>query len=222
MAIRIDQNYLKQSQQQRQYRLRCPECGQKSILAFAAVPDGQAKYVGSSGTATWATRVCPDPACGALIFIVGQDGSEAIIKSFPPESIDFDSTDLPPAVLDAFKEAVECHAHACYQASAIVVRKTLEEVCADRGAAGNNLKTRLENLRGKLLLPKEMFDALHDLRLLGNDAAHVELSDFNAINKEKVEVALDIGKEILKAAYQYKSIMGRLDALKVRASRATG
>jgi hypothetical protein len=89
-----------------------------------------------------------------------------------------------------------------------------EEVCADRQAQGNTLKDRLEDLRGKLLLPKEMFDALHDLRLLGNDAAHVELKDFDAIDRQKVEVALDITKEILKSAYQYKAIMGRLDALK--------
>jgi Domain of unknown function (DUF4145) len=111
----------------------------------------------------WGARVCPDPECGALIFIVSDAHDGSIIESFPPESIDFDSTDLPPAVLGAFKEAVACHAHACYTASVIMVRKTLEEVCADRGASGKNLKERLENLRDKLLLPKEMFNALHDL-----------------------------------------------------------
>lgn len=173
--------------------------------------------MGLGESVVWATRVCPDPECGALIFIVS-DARNSIVESFPPESIDFDSTDLPPAVLETFKEAAACHAHACYKASAIMVRKTLEEVCADREASGNNLRERLENLRGKLPLPPEMFDALHDLRLLGNDAAHIELKDFDAIDKEKVEVALDIGKEILKTAYQYKAIMGRLDALKVRES----
>jgi len=38
-----------------------------------------------------------------------------------------------------------------------------------------------------------MLDALHDLRRLGNDAAHVELKYFDEVDKEKVEVALDIG-----------------------------
>jgi hypothetical protein len=198
-----------------QLRMRCPECGQKSVLDLAAVTDAESTDLHSGSDVFWATRLCPDPECGALIFLVF-DSTGTIRHSYPPESVDFDSSDLPPAVLDAFKEAVECHAHACYKASAIMVRKTLEEVCADRGAEGGNLKERLNALRGKLSLPNEMFDALHDLRLLGNDAAHVELSDFDGIDKEKVEVALDIGKEILKAAYQYKSIMGRLDALKVR------
>jgi hypothetical protein len=222
VSIRIQQANLQQTQQTRQFRVRCPECGQKSILAHAALPDAAAERIGVGYPVVWGVRVCPDAECGALIFIVIDTRNDSIIESFPPESIDFDSTDLPPAVLEAFKEAVECHAHACYKASVIMVRKTLEEVCADREASGNNLKERLENLRGKLLLPPEMFDALHDLRLLGNDAAHIELKDFDAIDKEKVEVALDIGKEILKAAYQYKAIMGRLDALKVRESGEAG
>jgi hypothetical protein len=67
-----------------------------------------------------------------------------------------------------------------------------------------------------------MLDALHDLRLLGNDAAHVELKDFDDVDKEKVEVALDIGKEILKAAYRYKAIMGRLNALELDAENEDG
>ncbi len=213
MSTRISQLDARQSQNISQFRMRCPECGQKAILAAAALPDGESAD-SAGGHVVWAVRVCPDPACGALIFIVA--GESGIRESFPPESIDFDSTDIPSSVLDAFKEAVECHAHACYKASAMMVRKTLEEVCADRGAEGDNLRKKLDDLRGKLSLPNEMFDALHDLRLLGNDAAHVELKDFDSIDKEKVEVALDIGKEILKAAYQYKAIMGRLDALKVR------
>jgi hypothetical protein len=74
----------------------------------------------------WGARLCPDETCGQLIFIVG-DRQGNVIGSFPAESIDFDSTDIPPAVLAAFKEAVDCHAHGSYKASAIMVRKALEE-----------------------------------------------------------------------------------------------
>jgi hypothetical protein len=164
----------------------------------------------------WGWRLCPDDSCGQLIFIVGR-GQSNVVEAYPPESIDFDSTDIPPAVLGAFKEAVECHAHACYKASAIMVRKTLEEVCAERGAEGKNLHERLEALREKVALSKDMLDGLHDLRLLGNDAAHVELKDFDAVDKQEVEVALDIAKEILKTTYQQKRIMGRLNELKAGA-----
>lgn len=195
--------------------MRCPLCRHEATLDplhndFAVPRNNGARIV-------WGARRCPKEDCGALIQVV-IDGD--IVYSHPPETIDFDATDLPEKVLAAFEEAVKCHSQGCYVASAIMVRKTLEEVCADRGALGNNLKARLDDLQGKLLLPKEMFDALHDLRLLGNDAAHVELSDFEAIDAPKIEAALDIGKEILKAAYQYKTLMGKLDALKAQSEAA--
>lgn len=196
--------------------MRCPLCRHEATLD-GLHPDFFVQRIGGAAI-KWGARRCPKADCGALIQVV-IDGD--VIYSYPPETIDFDATDLPESVLAAFEEAVKCHSQGCYVASAIMVRKTLEEVCADRNAQGNSLKTRLDDLQGKLLLPKEMFDALHDLRLLGNDAAHVELSDFDSIDASKIEAALDIGKEILKAAYQYKGLMGKLDALKAQGAKAT-
>jgi hypothetical protein len=55
---------------------------------------------------------------------------------FPPERLDFDPAGIPKPVLDAIEEAVSCHASQCFKASAMMVRKTLEEMCEDRGAGG--------------------------------------------------------------------------------------
>jgi hypothetical protein len=196
--------------------MRCPLCRHEATLDRLH-NDFFVQRIGGSPI-KWGARRCPREDCGALIQVV-IDGD--VIYSYPPETIDFDATDLPESVLAAFEEAIKCHSQGCYVATAIMVRKTLEEVCADRNAEGNSLKARLDDLQGKLLLPREMFDALHDLRLLGNDAAHVELSDFDSIDAPKIEAALDIGKEILKSAYQYKRLMGKLDALKGQDAKAT-
>jgi hypothetical protein len=212
LMVRIQNSY-SQSQRARPIKMRCPSCGQKSILSQVGFQDMDGFVHESPHEVFWGFRLCPDDTCGQLIFIVGRGQSE-VVESFPAETIDFDSTDIPELVLAAFREAVECHAHGCYKASAIMVRKTLEEVCAERGAAGKNLHERLEALRAKVALSKPMLDALHDLRLLGNDAAHVELKDFDAVDKKEVEVALDIAKHVLEATYQQQHIMGRLNALK--------
>jgi hypothetical protein len=116
-------------------------------------------------------------------------------------------------VVDALEEAVSCHAHQCYVASAIMVRKTLEEVCKDREAAGKDLKVRIIALGDKVILPEGMLEALHDLRLLGNDAAHLESRVYEDIGQAEVEVAIDVTKEILKSTYQLRGIMSRLKAL---------
>ena len=64
------------------------------------------------------------------------------------------------------------------------------------------------------MLPTELFAALDDLRLLGNDAAHIEAKAYNEIGEDELLVAIDLTKEILKAIYQLDSLLGRLRALK--------
>ena len=95
-----------------------------------------------------------------------------------------------------------------------MVRRTLEELCADKGAKGNNLKKKIEALASVAVLPTELLQAADELRLLGNDAAHIESQDYDNIGKEEVEVAIELAKELLKAVYQYSSLIGRLRALK--------
>lgn len=59
-----------------------------------------------------------------------------------------------------------------------------------------------------------LFDGLDELRLLGNDAAHVESKDYDDIGQEEVELAIEFTKEVLKALYQYAALKSRLVALK--------
>jgi len=159
------------------------------------------------------SRLCSNPDCRAHLFVVTTlDGH--LMTSYPPETIDFDAIGLPNDVVEAFEESVRCHAQQCYVAAAMMVRKTLEAVCADRGAGGANLKARIAALGGKVVLPQALLDGLDDLRLLGNDAAHIDSHEYEQVGQEEVEVAIDVTKEILKASYQYEAIIGRLRGLR--------
>ena len=48
-----------------------------------------------------------------------------------------------------------------------MVRKTLEEICADRGADGGNLRKKIEALGTTVVLPQTLLTGLDDLRLSG-------------------------------------------------------
>jgi hypothetical protein len=151
------------------------------------------------------------------MFVVFRDlGDEGTIvdAAYPPERVDFDPTGVPERVLATIEEAIACHAQGCYVASAMMVRKALDETCRDRGATGKNLKDRIAALSDSVVLPEALLDGMDALRLLGNDAAHVESRDYEQVGQEEVEIALDVAKEILKATYQLDSIVGRLTALK--------
>ncbi len=193
--------------------LRCPACrhqvtlqGFNNVLdVYARLPSGEDRRFGQ--------RQCPNPACRAHVFVVAGLTGDAIV-AYPPELIDFDATGLPPEILASLQEAIACHSVSCYRAAAIMVRRTLEGLCHDRGATGPNLRERLANLGEKVILPRELLDGLQHLRLLGNDAAHIKAETYDEVGEAEVELALDVAKEVLKAVYQYRGLVDRLNALK--------
>jgi uncharacterized protein DUF4145 len=191
-------------------KLRCPACRQRGTFEQLNVNDALI----STGTENFfvGIRRCPDPACFALVFFVVKNGELA--DSYPAETIDFDATNVPVPVQNAFEEAIKCHAQRCFVASAIMVRKTLEELCRDRNAAGPNLKERIKALGTKIVLPAELLEGLDDLRLLGNDAAHIESREYEKVGQEEVEIGMEFTKEVLKAVYQYSALLNKLRALK--------
>jgi hypothetical protein len=199
------------SQNAERINLRCPACRREATFDSLGFNDVWA-HANSRNLKT-GQRICGNPKCRTHLFVV-LDYTDDVIASYPVETLDFDASDLPLRVVEAFEEAIKCHAQQCFVASAIMVRKTLEEVCADRGASGDNLKKRIAALGGKVVLPQALLDGLDDLRLLGNDAAHLESQVYEQVGQEEVEIAIDVTKEILKATYQYEGIMGRLRALK--------
>lgn len=187
--------------------LRCPGCRQQGT--FHPFP-GVADVVG--GTDQFGQRHCPNPSCLTHVFVVHQSGR--LLVAYPAERIDFDSSQIPQPVVESLEEAITCQATHSFTAAAIMVRKTLEELCRDRGATGATLKDRIRSLGTKVVLPQDLLDALDDLRLLGNDAAHIESREYEKVGQDEVDVGIMLAKEVLKAVYQYSALVGKLRALK--------
>jgi len=188
--------------------LRCPGCGQ--LGTFEILLNNTQDF--ATGDIRVGERRCPNINCAALLFIIWRNNQ--IIRSYPALRIDFDKTNIPTQVVAALEEAITCHANECFIAGAIMVRKTLEELCRDRGATGSNLKERIKDLGTKIVVPKELLDGLDDLRLLGNDAAHIESREYDQVGKEEVAVGIEFTKEVLKATFQYSTLLARLRGLK--------
>jgi hypothetical protein len=189
--------------------LRCPGCGQLGTFELLL---GNAQDFALGNNIRIGERRCPNISCRSLIFVVWQNNQ--MVRSYPALRIDFDKTNIPPPIVSAFEEAITCHANECFIAAAIMVRKTLEELCRERGAQGKDLRERIRDLGTKIVLPKDLLEGLDDLRLLGNDAAHIESREYDQVGKEEVEVGIEFAKEVLKATFQYSALLGRLRGLK--------
>lgn len=200
----------------------CPGCNREGNLS----PIGQdlglqvpSPIQNQVKTIVVGSRLCPNPACATHVFIVYQPGVSVaqggpLICSYPAGRIDFDTTGVPEKVRQAFDEALTCAAHECYVGSGMLIRKTLEAVCEDRSASGHTLKDRIGDLKTKITLPTALFEAMDHLRLLGNDAAHIEAKDYDEIGKPEVTAGIELTKEIIKATYQHKGLLAKLLALK--------
>lgn len=205
--------------QSKSVRLRCPQCRQ--IGTFCPITDDYMMAVAEANTAQGIMnddlcfvghRICPNETCSLHVFVVIKN--DRAVASYPPERIDFDTSEIPKPVSGALEEGIACLANECFKASAMMVRKCLEEMCNERGATGANLQQRIKSLKDKVILPTDLFDGLDELRLLGNDAAHVESREYDTVGREEVVLAIDFTKEVLKSVYQYASLRQRLQALK--------
>ena len=189
--------------------MRCPACHRDG--SFAPLANIQDLVTGN----IWlGHRQCPNPECRCHVFVVKDSAANRPRATYPAERIDFDASSIPQPVVAVFEEALTCHANECYVASGMLVRKTLETLCDDRGAQGKDLKDRLADLRRVVILPEALFQALDGLRLLGNDAAHVRAKTYTDVGKDEIEVAIALTKEVLKAVYQYDALLAKLNALK--------
>ncbi|MFV8336200.1 DUF4145 domain-containing protein [Flavobacterium sp. RSP29] len=186
---------------------KCPHCGHFGTFESNGNDT-------SNNNKAFGVRRCPNENCFGQLFFVYAINSNEILITYPANSIDFEKKNIPDKVLNAFEEAVISHSNNCFIASAIMIRKTLEEICHDRGATGKNLFNRLEDLGKKIVIPNELITGMQELRLLGNDAAHIESNTFNEVGKEEVEISIEFAKEILKAVYQYENLLARLRGLK--------
>ena len=200
------------------YDLCCPACRQVGSLqilgdghdvqfAIRDDPTGPWRYV------RWCLRRCPNSDCSNAVLVLG-DNDGKVLGSWSPEIIDFDETKLPVSVSSSLDEVIACHASGCYRAAAIMIRRTLEDVCSDRNAPGPNLNARLAALAGKNIIPSELIEGLDKLRILDNDAAHIEAESYDQVGKDEVDTAIEVLELLLLAIYQYGAIVDRLSSHK--------
>ena len=195
--------------------VRCPHCrelGSFNVLNQAIHFRKVAKLGANAHPRDYfaSIRICPNIKCHGLVFVI--EAPDGVAEIEPPQLLDFNLDNLPPKLQETLKEAVACHGAGAHRAAAMMVRRLLEEICEENKATGANLHQRLALLKTLVVLPQPLFDAMNELKALGNDAAHVEAKDYDNIGSAEAEDSIEVAKEILKALYQLKGLIARLQA----------
>ncbi len=79
----------------------------------------------------------------------------------------------------------------------IGIRAIVETVCRERSSPGRNLAEKIGGLITLNLITQTEAEILHDLRFMGNKAAH----EVKAHTTEELNLAFDIVEHLLKAVY---------------------
>jgi hypothetical protein len=114
---------------------------------------------------------------------------------FPQNS--YNNKYIPKAVNDAFEAALKVSkldGAICIMA----LRRTLEKMCKDKGAAGDDLFKKLKDLQSKSVLPPIMDKISYILRKEGNSAAHADDVEFDS---ETVSLMIEFTKVVLDYVY---------------------
>ena len=77
------------------------------------------------------------------------------------------------------------------------IRAIVETVCKDKNANGKDLYAKINDLVKQRVLTKKEADILHELRIIGNEAAH----EVKPHNNDTLTLALDVIDHLLKGVY---------------------
>jgi hypothetical protein len=136
-------------------------------------------------------------------------GGEVSYRGFHwwPLPVETYSADIPAEIASAFAEAVTALAANCPRAAAVMARRTLEAICADKGETDGVLATRLTAMGNRGILTPVLADWAKEVRLVGNTGAH-----FDAIQQVSIDDARQLTtfiQELLKHIYELPAELAR-------------
>ncbi len=112
------------------------------------------------------------------------------------------STKIPESLRLEHKEARSCFSSAAYTATVVMVRRTLEGVCAENGVKKQPLIKALQQMQSDGLIEGRLLEWAEGLRVLGNDGAHFT---GRRVSREDAQDALALAEALLDYLYVFSA-----------------
>jgi Domain of unknown function (DUF4145) len=105
---------------------------------------------------------------------------------------------VPSALRDEHDQALRCFEAKAYTAAVVMVGRTLEGVCAERGVRERTLQRSLEVMNQRDLIDARLLEWAQALRVLRNEGAHYTGTQ---VNRADAEDALAFAQAMLDYVY---------------------
>ena len=194
-----------------EYVIPCPKCGTKAIATaqeFYDFPDDAfdiQRYV-----------IAQCEICYSIIFVRylrDEKFPRNKAKILWPQADRTLSTAIPESLRLEHNEARTCFRDAAYTATVVMVRRTLEGVCAEHGVKKMTLVKALAQMKDNGLIEGRLLEWAQELRVLGNEGAHFT---GKRVPRADAADALALAEAILDYLYVFSA---QFDAFKERRTR---
>jgi hypothetical protein len=112
------------------------------------------------------------------------------------------SSSVPESLRLEHKEARTCFDTAAYTATVVMVRRTLEGVCAENGIKKQPLIRALQQMNAEGLVEGRLLEWAQELRVLGNEGAHFT---GHRVSRQDAQDALALAEALLDYLYVFSA-----------------
>lgn len=137
----------------------------------------------------------------------GDNVDESIIFPIHSNLVSSKSDLVPDTIIKTFRKAIELKLYD-EESCLIKLRKTLEMICNDQNADGNNLLEKITNISENGIIPVTLTSASTIIRKLGNIGVHE--SDIN-INSNEIKCVIELVEYIIQYIYVLPKEIEKID-----------
>lgn len=194
----------------------CWKCGNKAQMTPVS-----AVHQHDDSSTWYAAYTCY--VCGAMSVAYGNDsyhkyvGQSAEVLDqrrdppprtwLPERALGKEFEDVPTNIGQAASEAYACYSIGSYRAASLMARSVVEATAKDKGYTTGTLAAKIKAMEDSRLINPALAQAAHEIRLIGNDAAHGDFME--AVDEEDCDDLLDFMSSLLEEVYQRPTTLAR-------------
>jgi hypothetical protein len=183
------------------YLIECPKCNSKTYAG--AISRTTEKAVDDPWQDYWYTvvecTVCHEVMLVEALRRISPDMPELAKVVWPQLNQEL-SDKIPKTLRLEVGEARACFRSSAYTATVVMVRRTLEGICAEHGLKSSPLFKALTQMKESGLIDGRLLEWAQALRTLGNEGAHFT---GNRVSRQDAEDALALAAAILNYVYLF-------------------
>lgn len=168
--------------------ISCPNCHQRTAITT------RAKYDSSSGR----YEIAECNGCDFFVMVKRNQSNSGISQVYPYPLPGATDERIPQKIRRDFDEALLCLSVSAVRGAAVLARRALQTICRDKGATKKDLKNQIDELFANNIITKDLKDWSHEVRYVGNDAAH---SNDNEVQKEDAEEIIELLESLCEVLY---------------------